>query len=187
MSILCRIGYHRRLGRSVRSIAGGYHGFCRDCGIGMTKPWTKRWRVATVEETLERQREADRAASSPQAPALLAAGTLPKKSELDGGVRRRVARVKPDPPAPSNGYRRMFPKSHRRKLEEADVHRRAIDLAFYLIRDHGDGAEAALAERMRQPGLTSADRKRLKATGTALAERRKRDRGAKAASDPAGA
>lgn len=73
----------------------------------------------------------------------------------------------------------MFPKTHRRKLEEADIRRRAIDLSFYLIRDHGDGAEAALAERLRQPGLTSADRKRLKLTATELSERRKHDRSVK--------
>lgn len=81
----------------------------------------------------------------------------------------------------------MFPKTHRRKLEEADVRRRAIDLAFYLIRDHGDGAEAALAERLRQPALTSADRKRLKLTETELAERRRRDRSAKPAPGTSGA
>ena len=183
MSILCRLGYHRRLGRSVRSISGGYHGFCRDCGTGMTKPWAKKWRIATAEETLERQLDAERSAVE----RTKAAPPAERSSEnsYDGRERRRVSRVKMEPPASSSVEKRMFPKSHRRKLEEADVRRRAIDLAFYLIRDHGDGAEEALAARLRQTGLTTADRKRLKFTGIELAERRKRDRNAKAASGTA--
>lgn len=186
MSILCRLGFHRRLGRSVRSISGGYHGFCRDCGIGMTKPWAKRWRVATAEETLERQHDAKRSAS-PQADIAAGVEALQEKRGTDAAPRRRVDRVKADSLGPGSGNKSMFPKTHRRKLEDADIRRRAIDLAFYLIRDHGEGAEAALAERLRQPGLTSSDRKRLKCTEVELYERRQRDRNAKTAPDRAGA
>ena len=179
MPVLCRLGFHRRLGRSVRPISGGYHGYCRGCDIGMTKPWNKHWRRATENETLERQAEEEKSAAPK------AAGASEPETGSDLRVRRRVRRVRTEPPAVRSVDTGMFPKSHRRKLEDADIRRRAIDLAYYLIRDHGDGAEQALAARLQQPGLTSADRKRLKWTETELAERRKRDRNAKTAT-PAG-
>ena len=129
----------------------------------MTKPWGRRWRRSTREEDAERVREV-----AESAPGAAVAYT--------GWGRRGRGRVRAAPAGGQGGGQGGVPKSHRRKLEEADINRRATDLAFYLIRDHGDGAEAALAERLNQTGLTKSDRKRLRLTAVELAVRRKRDR-----------
>ena len=43
-AILCLIGRHQRLGRSVRPFESGYRGECRNCGAEMVRPFSGRWR-----------------------------------------------------------------------------------------------------------------------------------------------
>lgn len=57
---------------------------------------------------------------------------------------------------------------------EAHVESRARDQALFLLRDHGDAAEAVLAAKLRRPGLTAPDRYRLELTAKAIKRLRKK-------------
>jgi hypothetical protein len=61
------------------------------------------------------------------------------------------------------------------KADMAEAKLRSRDWAAYLVRDHGAGAEAKLAESLAKPNLTALKRYQLKCTARALAVRRKRD------------
>ena len=59
---------------------------------------------------------------------------------------------------------------------EPHVESRARDQAVWLIRDHGDDAEAILAAKRRRPNVSAGDRYRYQLTARALRALRSEDR-----------
>ena len=62
------------------------------------------------------------------------------------------------------------------KRDMAEAKLRSRDWAAYMVRDHGNEAEAKLAESLTKANLTALKRYQLKCTVKAPALRRKRDR-----------